>query len=152
MATVTQLAELLRVALAALPAVDQSSIGSYFPPIKTVSVALVITPLWQRTRAITPTAGRGTVVFWHQIRCEFWVKLNPRDLDESIELVREIGLSAIQVLLTNVTLNNNSVRVGWYGQGAGQSVEAETDDRPTEIAGVSYLITTVTVPITDYGA
>jgi hypothetical protein len=151
MATVTEIAGLIQTALLALDDVDQADINSYLPPIKTQSVALVIPPLDQKTRAYTPTAGRGTWIFWHQIRCEFWVKLNAGDISSAVQKAREIGLQAINVLLTDATLNNNSLRIGWYGQSTGQVIEADVTDRPIEVGGVPYFVATVYVSITDYG-
>lgn len=151
MATVTQIAGLLKTALEALSDVDQADINTYLPPIKTQAVALVIPPLAQKTRAYTPTAGRGTWIFWHQIRCEFWVKLSSGDISSAVQKAREIGLQAINVLLTDATLNNNSLRIGWYGQNTGQAIESDVADRPIEIGGVPYFVVTVYVPIVDYG-
>lgn len=152
MATVTVIAGLLKTSLEALSDVDQADLNSYLPPIRSAAVALVIPPLAQKTRAYTPTAGRGTWVFWHQIRCEFWIKLSSGDISSAVQRAREIGLQAINALLTDTTLNNNNLRIGWYGQSAGQVIESDVTDRPVEVGGVAYLVATVYVPVVDYGA
>lgn len=150
MATVSTITGLLVTSLSALSAVDQWSDESYLPPIETRQVALVIPPHGQQTQIATPTPTRGTRIKYHRIRCEFWVKLDPGDATQGVTYAREIGLQAIEALLTDSTLNSSSYRIGFYGQDTPQAIEADVTDAPVRIKGVDYLVCTVFAPIVDY--
>lgn len=152
MATVATIAALLMQALQTLPDIDQASIDHYLPPVTTQKIAVVIPPLDQKTRSQAPTAGRGPRLYWYQIRCEFWVKLNAGDIPTGVARVREIGRQAIDVLWTDRRLNDGGLRVGWIGPGDGQGIQADVGERPLNVGGVDYLVATVYAPIVDYGA
>lgn len=151
MSTVSQICEALRVRLAALPGVDQSSIDSYLPPVETDGIALVIPTLGMETQVWSQTARRTPLFQSHRIRCEFWVKLNTGNLRLTLERAREISLMAIRDLLAEPTLNGVVQHVGHFGPGSNQlAISAEVTEVPVQIAGVPYLVATVIVPVTDY--
>lgn len=150
MATVATIAGLLSTVLGALDGIDQTSIYGYLPPVKTDSIALVIPALGQQTQVITNTPARGTRIKYHRIQCEFWVKVNAGNADNATILARDIGLTAIEALLVNDALNNESYKIGHYGSGTPQFIEAQVADAPIVVKGVDYVVVTVFVPIVDY--
>lgn len=150
MATVTTITGLLKTALAALAGVDQASDEHYLPPVKTEAVALVIPPYGQQTSGVRQTATRGTWLLYHRIRCEFWVKLNSGAPATAITYAKELGRSAIVVLLTDATLNNATYQVGYYGNNTPQAIEADVTETPIVVGGMEFIVVSVIVPIVDY--
>lgn len=159
MTTVTQIKQALKTLLSKITDVDKATIDSYLPPVETKHIALVIPPFGQQTRTdVLTTAGSKFVPEQKQVmeslrvRCEFWVKLDTGRLPHTLARASDIPQEAIALLLAHPTLGGKVDRMGNYGQGSGsQTIEAETIDRPVEIAGIPYIVVSVIVPVIVYG-
>lgn len=157
MTTVTQIKQALKGLLSTITDVDKATIDSYLPPVETKHIALVITPFGQQTRTEVLTTGGSkfvpvskTVMESLRIRCEFWVKLDTGKLPHTLARASDIPKEAIALLLAHPTLGGID-RMGNFGQGSDrQTIDAETIDRPIEIAGIPYIVVTVIVPMIIY--
>lgn len=158
MTTVTVLKKALKGLLSTITDVDVATVDSYLPPVETRSIALVIPPFGQQTRTDVLTTSGGKFVLEkkqvaesHRVRCEFWVKLDSGKLPLTLARASDIPQEAIRLLLATPTLGGLVDRIGNYGTGSDrQTIEAETIDRPVEIAGVPYIVVIVNVPLLVY--
>lgn len=158
MTTVTQIKQALKTLLSTITDVDKATIDSYLPPVETKYIALVIPPFGQQTRTEVLTTGgskfvpeQKTVMESLRIRCEFWVKLDTARLPHTLSRASDIPKEAIALLFAHPTLGGTVDRVGNFGSGSDrQSIDAETIDRPIEIAGIPYIVVSVIVPVIAY--
>lgn len=151
MSTILQIVNELATLLTTLSDVDQVAIDSYLPPVKTQTVALVFPPFGQESMIQATTPTRTVLMQSHRIPCEFWCKLSTGNIPVTVLRAREIGLSAIRLLISNQSLSGTVSRVGHYGEGSNRlSISAIVEDRPVEVGGVPYIICKVVVPVIDY--
>lgn len=158
MTTVTQIKQALKSLLSTITDVDRATIDHYLPPVETKHIALVIPPFGQQTRTEVLTTGGSkfvpeskTVMESLRIRCEFWVKLDSARVAYCLSRSSDIPKEAIALLFAHPTLNGTVDRMGNFGSGSDrQSIDAETIDRPIEIAGIPYIVVSVIVPVIAY--
>src|SRR5687768_730063 len=128
MSTITEISSAIRVLLATLSDIDQSSLDSYLPPVTTQKVALVMPPMGLRGSVNAPVGRKTKLV--HRIPCEFWVKVFNNDLVSSMQRGREVCLNAAAEIQTTVTPNSAlGGLVEYFGDGGGSpAFEWAVDD------------------------
>jgi len=148
MTSVTDVATQLKAILAVLADVDESSLSSYTPAIKTQKIALLIVPFEQSGMMSYAGTGKHSLVHAHRISCEFWVKVDTGNVAAAVERGRDICLQAMRLIAANPTLNGSVLQVGSSLLGnQGRIGEYNILPRYEERGQIPYIIARLFVPV-----
>jgi hypothetical protein len=146
MSTITQICTQIKTLLDTLPAIDQSSLDGFLPPVRTQKVALVIPPMGMRGNVGAPVGRKTRLV--HRIPCEFWVKVDTGDLAACMQRGREICLDAAAELQASLTLGG---AVTYLGEGEGSvPFDWAVEDQVLQVNNVAFIRATLFVTVTEW--
>lgn len=147
MSTITPIVTAIKTILDPLADIDESSINSYLPSIKTRKVALIIPPMGMAGTVGAPVGRRTRLV--HQIPCEFWVRVTGGDQADMMQRGREICLTAAAELQASLTLNST---VEFLGDGAETPAFSwRVDDNIIELGErAAFIRAILTVTVTEW--
>lgn len=146
MRTITAQATAMATAIRdACPEVDAVDLNSFLPLVDSRRVALVGTPTGGGS-TLRPTNLQGTE--WeavHRVRLQLWVKVDTGAPAADVERAREVGHRALMALAA-------ADGTGYSLQFDGTPLVAEAGPDVLEVAGVPYLLVTLTVTVWEAGA
>ena len=147
----------IKAALAAIletiPNVDTVNTYGYYPNVLTAGIAAIMPPFRTESRYGFTQRSDGEPDWQsHRFVVEFWVRDtgDPKSLDSRISALNH---DAVAALLDNqlFAVGDGTMRLGFYDGGFDYTLTFEVDDFFTRPAqdGPTYLVATMTIPVTD---